>query len=254
MSNMVLRDASASKNSTFFNPSHIDYDYNDLDLITSTRLKQSFQQDTAELFFEDLRVPKSALLGKENHGFYFLMDQLSQERVRKYIFLTKKYWLQIGCANEELARAEAMFELTRDWVRERKAFGKRVADLQTVLRLFRRFSQFFWKHKKLHPLRSNTSQQSSRLLSPHAELSWTRAFHCTTSRSWTARCRAWPSTGPPTCRTGWPESACNFTEVPNFSFINTMSAQVGVSCGRLRSLSATLTQGCRPSTLALMRS
>ena len=36
-----------------------------------------------------------------------------------------------------------MFELTRDWVRERKAFGKRVADLQTVLRLFRRLSQFF---------------------------------------------------------------------------------------------------------------
>ena len=31
-----------------------------------------------------------------------------------------------------MARAEAMFELTRDWVRERKAFGKRVADLQTV--------------------------------------------------------------------------------------------------------------------------
>merc|ERR1712079_550961 len=75
-------------------------------------------QDTAELFFEDLRVPNSALLGKENHGFYYLMDQLPQER--------------IGCANEELARAEGMFELTRDWVRERKAFGKRVADLQTV--------------------------------------------------------------------------------------------------------------------------
>ena len=31
-----------------------------------------------------------------------------------------------------MARAEAMFELTRDWVRERKAFGRRVADLQTV--------------------------------------------------------------------------------------------------------------------------
>ena len=85
------------------------------------------------------------------------MDQLSQERVGKYIFSHQKYWLQIGCANEELARAEAMFELTRDWVRERKAFGKRVADLQTVLRLFMRFSQFFWKHKKLHLLRSNTS-------------------------------------------------------------------------------------------------
>ena len=33
---------------------------------------------------------------------------------------------------EGIARAEAMFELTRDWVRERKAFGRRVADLQTV--------------------------------------------------------------------------------------------------------------------------
>ena len=32
-------------------------------------------------FFEDLRVPNSALLGKENHGFYYLMDQLPQERV-----------------------------------------------------------------------------------------------------------------------------------------------------------------------------
>ena len=38
-------------------------------------------QDTAELFFEDVRVPNSALLGKENHGFYYLMDQLPQERV-----------------------------------------------------------------------------------------------------------------------------------------------------------------------------
>ena len=103
---------------------------------------QSLLKDTAELFFEDLRVPRSALLGKENHGFYYLMDQLPQERVWSFI-LPLKNLPQIGCANEELARAEAMFELTRDWVRERKAFGKRVADLQTVLRLFMRLSQFF---------------------------------------------------------------------------------------------------------------
>ena len=38
----------------------------------------------------------------------------------------------MGCAVEGIARAEAMFELTRDWVRQRKAFGRRVADLQTV--------------------------------------------------------------------------------------------------------------------------
>ena len=60
------------------------------------------------------------------------MDQLPQERVWSFI-LPFNNLPQIGCANEELARAEAMFELTRDWVRQRKAFGKRVADLQTVL-------------------------------------------------------------------------------------------------------------------------
>merc|ERR1719150_2503842 len=75
-------------------------------------------QDTAELFFEDVRVPASALLGQENKGFYQLMEQLPQERLL--------------IAVHSIAGSEAMFELTRDWVRERKAFGRRVADLQTV--------------------------------------------------------------------------------------------------------------------------
>ena len=74
-------------------------------------------QDTAELFFEDVRVPGSALLGHENKGFYQLMEQLPQERLL--------------IAVHSIAGSEAMFELTRDWVRERKAFGRRVADLQT---------------------------------------------------------------------------------------------------------------------------
>merc|ERR1712088_1040343 len=71
-------------------------------------------QDTAELFFEDVRVPGSALLGKENGGFYQLMEQLPQKR------------LIIA------AHCESMFEDTREWVKQRKAFGRRVADLQTV--------------------------------------------------------------------------------------------------------------------------
>merc|ERR1712032_777798 len=75
-------------------------------------------QDTAELFFEDVRVPGSALLGKENGGFYQLMDQLPQER--------------LIIAVHSAAHCEVMFEQTRDWVKQRKAFGKRVADLQTV--------------------------------------------------------------------------------------------------------------------------
>merc|ERR1712117_765445 len=75
-------------------------------------------QDSAELFFEDVRVPSSALLGTENHVFYQLMEQLPQERLL--------------IAVHSAAHCEAMFEETREWVQQRKAFGKRVADLQTV--------------------------------------------------------------------------------------------------------------------------
>merc|ERR1711892_750094 len=75
-------------------------------------------QDTADLFFEDVRVPESALLGKANFGFYQLMEQLPQERLL--------------IAVHSIAISEAMFEETREWVKQRKAFGRRVADLQTV--------------------------------------------------------------------------------------------------------------------------
>merc|ERR1719369_2503829 len=74
--------------------------------------------DTAELFFEDVRVPSSALLGEENRGFQQLMQQLPQERLVTGV--------------EGIARSEAMFEITRDWVKQRKAFGRHVSDLQTV--------------------------------------------------------------------------------------------------------------------------
>lgn len=75
-----------------------------------------FLQDTAELFFEDVRLPKSALLGEENKGFYYLMNELPQERLLIAIF--------------SLASCEFMFEETRKYVRERKAFGKTLAKLQ----------------------------------------------------------------------------------------------------------------------------
>lgn len=75
-------------------------------------------QDTAELFFEDVRLPKSALLGQENKGFYYLMEQLPQER------------LLIG--DMGVAACEWMFEETRAYVRDRKAFGKTIADLQVI--------------------------------------------------------------------------------------------------------------------------
>ncbi|KAF0886450.1 ACADL protein, partial [Crocuta crocuta] len=75
-------------------------------------------QDTAELFFEDVRLPPSALLGEENKGFYYLMQELPQER--------------LIIAEFAVSGSEFMFEETRNYVRGRKAFGKTVADLQTV--------------------------------------------------------------------------------------------------------------------------
>uniref|UniRef100_A0A4W3J4X8 Acyl-CoA dehydrogenase long chain n=1 Tax=Callorhinchus milii TaxID=7868 RepID=A0A4W3J4X8_CALMI len=75
-------------------------------------------QDTAELFFEDVRLPATALLGQVNKVFYYLMNELPQE------------WLIIAAM--ALASCEFMFEETRSYVKQRKAFGKTIADLQTV--------------------------------------------------------------------------------------------------------------------------
>ena len=76
-------------------------------------------QDTSELFFDDVRLPSSALLGEANRGFYYLMKELPQER------------LNVGIAG--CARSEAMFEWTRKYVKERKAFGKTISSLQVYL-------------------------------------------------------------------------------------------------------------------------
>ena len=73
-------------------------------------------QDTAELFFDDVRVPNSALLGEPNRGFYYIMQELPQERTI------------IGVLG--LSACEWMFETTRQYVKERKAFGKTLSNLQ----------------------------------------------------------------------------------------------------------------------------
>jgi len=75
-------------------------------------------QDTCELFFEDMRIPCSALLGEENKGFMYLMTELPQERLL--------------VAEMGIAAAEAMFEWTRTFVKDRKAFGSTISSLQTV--------------------------------------------------------------------------------------------------------------------------
>jgi acyl-CoA dehydrogenase len=75
--------------------------------------------DTSELFFNDVRVPTSNLLGhEEGQGFVQLMQQLPQER------------LLIG--TQAIAMIERALAVTIDYVKERKAFGKAVIDFQNT--------------------------------------------------------------------------------------------------------------------------
>ncbi len=75
-------------------------------------------QDTSELFFQDVRVPKENLLGQAGAGFAYLMQELPQERLT----------VAIG----GLASAEAALQWTLDYTRDRKAFGKSIADFQNT--------------------------------------------------------------------------------------------------------------------------
>jgi len=73
-------------------------------------------QDTAELFFDNCRVPVSNLLGEEGKGFYYLMEKLQQER--------------LIVAIQALAETETMFAETLDYVKTRQAFGKPIGTFQ----------------------------------------------------------------------------------------------------------------------------
>lgn len=76
-------------------------------------------QDTSELFFDDVRVPASNVLGgEEGKGFVQLMGMLPQER--------------LGIAAMGLAMLERALELTVTYTRERNAFGKQLMDFQNT--------------------------------------------------------------------------------------------------------------------------
>jgi acyl-CoA dehydrogenase len=75
-------------------------------------------QDTSELFFEDVRVPKENLIGEANMGFIYLMQELPQER------------LSIGI--NAVASCESILEQTIEYVKERKAFGRSIASFQNT--------------------------------------------------------------------------------------------------------------------------
>ena len=77
--------------------------------------------DTAELFFEDIRLPASAMLGGPdglNKGFYYMMQELPRERA--------------GLCLDIQAQLEYAFEATRTYTQERMAFGESLSKKQAI--------------------------------------------------------------------------------------------------------------------------
>ncbi len=121
--------------------------------------------DTSELFFEDVRVPASNLLGEENRGFRCLMSQLAQER------------LMIAIAAQSVA--QRAFDEAVKFTRERKAFGQSILDFQNtrfVLADLAARLQVGWAHidwaLQRHVRGKLTAEQSAAAKLWHTELQW----------------------------------------------------------------------------------
>jgi citronellyl-CoA dehydrogenase len=78
--------------------------------------------DTAELAFEDMRVPADAVLGEVGKGFYHISWELQSERM--------------VAAAGSVAGAERMFEKTLEYAREREAFGRPISKFQAIRHKF----------------------------------------------------------------------------------------------------------------------
>jgi alkylation response protein AidB-like acyl-CoA dehydrogenase len=74
------------------------------------------ESDTAELFFQDVRVPVANLLGEEGQGFVAMMERLPQERV--------------GAAVSNLANCRAILAETIEYTKQRTAFGQPIGSFQ----------------------------------------------------------------------------------------------------------------------------
>ncbi len=75
-------------------------------------------QDTSELFFDEVRVPATAMLGEEGKGFELMMTKLAQERLAQAI--------------RSATVAETVIDYTVEYTANRKAFGKTIADFQNT--------------------------------------------------------------------------------------------------------------------------
>ena len=91
---------------------------------TRTPLKKQgwWASDTAALYFDDVRVPKSNLIGEENRGFIGIMTNFNSER--------------LGMAAGANAAARVCLEDALAWARDRMTFGKRLADHQVIRHKF----------------------------------------------------------------------------------------------------------------------
>lgn len=74
--------------------------------------------DTALLFFNDVRLPADALLGRENGGFVVMMEELPRER--------------LGIAAQAVAASEGALNITVQYVQEREAFGQKIGQFQNT--------------------------------------------------------------------------------------------------------------------------
>jgi alkylation response protein AidB-like acyl-CoA dehydrogenase len=74
------------------------------------------EADTAELFFENVRVTDDQLIGEVDRGFHHMMEHLAQER--------------LGSAISNTAHAQAAFAVTLDYIKTRKAFGRPIGSFQ----------------------------------------------------------------------------------------------------------------------------
>ncbi len=78
--------------------------------------------DTAELAFDEVRVPVENLLGEEGKGFYHISWELQSERM-------------VACAGA-VAGAQRMFDRTLEYAKERKAFGRSIGNFQVIRHKF----------------------------------------------------------------------------------------------------------------------
>ena len=88
--------------------------------VSRTRLEKMgwHSSDTAAIYFDDVRVPKSNLIGGENQGFAGVMHNFNSERLG----------MAAGC----VGAAKACLEEAITWARQRETFGKRLADHQVI--------------------------------------------------------------------------------------------------------------------------